>query len=92
MNNILLKICPEPISNLIIRFNIHPVADLFVKAKHNQILKEPRRLLKLYETKLRLLKIMINSWTYVSSYIAPQYPTMIHKNLCMSILTYSIII
>jgi hypothetical protein len=56
MNNILLKIFPEPVSHLIMRFNIHPLAELFIKEKQNKMLKEPRRLLKLYKTKLRQLK------------------------------------
>jgi len=55
MNNILLKIFPEPVSHLIMRFNIHPLAELFIKEKQNKMLKEPRRLLNLYKTRLRQL-------------------------------------
>ena len=45
MNNILLKVFPEPVSHLIMRFNIHPLAELFIEEKLNKMLKEPRRLL-----------------------------------------------
>ena len=55
MNNILLKIFPEPVSCLIIRSNIHPIAELFIEEKQNQILREPRKMLKLYKTKLNQL-------------------------------------
>ena len=81
MNNILFKIFPEPVSHLIMRFNIHPLAELFIKEKQKKMLKEPRRLLNLYKTKLRQLKIMIQIWIFVDSYIPPEYPTMTSKNL-----------
>ena len=82
MNNIFNKIFPEPVSCLIMRFNIHPIAELFIEEKQKQILREPRKMLKLYKTKLRQLhnydkKLDIFGF----SYIILQYPNMINMNL-----------
>jgi hypothetical protein len=56
MNNILMEIFPEAVSNLIVRFNIHPVAELYILDKQKKIMTEPLRLLNLYKERLRLLE------------------------------------
>ena len=56
MNYILMEIFPETISNLIVRFNIHPVAELYILERQKTMLKEPVRLLNLYKERLRLLE------------------------------------
>ena len=56
MINIRMEIFPETVSNLIVRFNMHPVAELYIFRKHKKMLKEPVRLLNLYKERLRLLE------------------------------------
>ena len=36
MNYILMEIFPEAVSNLIVRFNIHPVAELYMLDKQKR--------------------------------------------------------
>ena len=46
MNNILLEIFFERVANKIIRFTIHPVAELYIEEQHKELLREPVKMLK----------------------------------------------
>ena len=61
MNNSSEKIFPETVSNIIIRFSIHPLAELYILEKQKELLREPMRVLNLYKERLRLLVARDNS-------------------------------
>ena len=56
MNDILMEMFPEAVANSILKFCIHPVAELYILDKQNKIMSEPLRLLNLYKERLRLLE------------------------------------
>ena len=60
MNNILEKVFPEVVSNIIIMFTIHPVAELYIEEQQKELLREPMRMLNLNKERLRLLEARDN--------------------------------
>ena len=60
MNNILLEIFPESVTNLIIRFNIHPIAELFIKENQNILIKITEKNLNKKKEELKKLNNDMN--------------------------------
>ena len=55
MNNILLKIFPDTIVNNIVKFCIHPIAELYILEYQNKLIKDITMSLNINKERLRIM-------------------------------------
>ena len=86
MNDILMEIFPEALANRIFKFCIHPLAELYISEKQNNIMSEPLRLLNLYKERRRQLENKDNKLGLCRDIAKTrEYLTIKSKNLFWSI-------
>jgi hypothetical protein len=63
MNNIFNKIFPEAISNNILKFCVHPIAELYILEYQNNLIKDTTRSLNISEKRLLQMNIELERYT-----------------------------